>query len=121
MARAGTADPFHTGSTISTNQANYGNSMRRTVEVGRLANNRFGLHDVHGNVWEWVQDCWHGNYRGAPNDGSAWTHGGDCGKRVFRGGSWENESNHVRSAYRWGGDVRQRAASLGFRVARDLN
>ena len=121
VARAGTTDPFHTGSTISTNQANYRNSRGETIEVGMLANNRFGLHDVHGNVWEWVQDCWHGNYRGAPGDGSAWVQDGDCGKRVFRGGSWENESAHVRSAYRWGGDVRQRAASVGFRVARELD
>ena len=121
VARAGTKDPFHTGSTISTRQANFGNSQRRTIEVGRLANNRYGLHDVHGNVWEWVQDCWHGNYRGAPNDGSAWTQGGDCGKRVYRGGSWKDGSNYARSAYRWGADIRQRAGNIGFRVARDLN
>lgn len=121
VARAGTKDPFHTGSTISTKQANFGNSQRRTIEVGRLANNRYGLHDVHGNVWEWVQDCWHGNYRGAPDDGSAWTQGGDCGKRVFRGGSWKDESNYARSAYRWGADIRQRAGNIGFRVARELH
>ena len=122
-ARAGTKSPFHTGSSISTDQANYQNSRGRTVEVGTLRNdgNRFGLYDVHGNVWEWVEDCWHGNYSGAPRDGRAWTHDGDCGKRMFRGGSWENPSEHVSSAYRWGADRRERAASLGFRVARTLN
>ena len=122
-ARAKTKSPFYTGSSISTDQANYRNSRGRTVEVGTLRNdgNRFGLYDVHGNVWEWVEDCWHGNYSGAPQDGSAWTHDGDCGKRMFRGGSWENSSEHVSSAYRWGADRRRRAASLGFRVARTLN
>lgn len=121
MARSGTRTPFHTGSTISTNQANYGNSRGRTIEVGRLADNRYGLYDVHGNVWEWVQDCWHGNYRGAPNDGSAWFEGGDCGSRVYRGGSWKDEAKHVRSAYRWGADPRQSGGNIGFRVARELN
>ena len=120
VARAGTTGPFHTGSTILRDQANYGGSG--TLEVGsRLESNRFGLHDVHGNVWEWVEDCWHGNYLGAPQDGRAWTKGGDCGKRVFRGGSWENPQEFVSSSYRWGGDDRLRATSLGFRVARDLN
>lgn len=121
VARSGTTSPFHTGSTISTRQANYGNSQERTIEVGKLANNRFGLYDMHGNVWEWVQDCWHNDYRGAPNDGSAWTQGGDCGKRVYRGGSWKDGPNYARSAYRWGGDIRQRAGNIGFRVARELN
>ena len=120
VARAGTTGPFHTGSTISRAQANYGGSG--TLEVGtRPESNRFGLHDVHGNVWEWVEDCWHGNYSGAPQDGRAWTEGGDCGKRVFRGGSWENPPEFVSSSYRWGGDDRLRATSLGFRVARELN
>ena len=120
VARAGTTGPFHTGSTISRDHANYGGSG--TLEVGsRLESNPFGLHDVHGNVWEWVEDCWHGNYLGAPQDGRAWTQGGDCGKRVIRGGSWENPQKYVSSSYRWGGDDRTRATSLGFRVARDLN
>ena len=120
VARATTTGPFHTGSTISRAQANYQGSG--TVEVGSYPeSNPFGLHDVHGNVWEWVADCWHGDYSGAPSDGSAWTRGGDCGKRVFRGGSWENKPEYVRSASRWGGDDRLSAASLGFRVARTLD
>ena len=120
VARAGTTGPFHTGSTISRDQANYGGSG--TLKVGsRLESNRFGLHDMHGNVWEWVEDCWHRNYLGAPQDGRAWIKGGDCGKRVFRGGSWENPQEFVSSSYRWGGDDRRRATSLGFRVARELN
>ena len=84
VARAGTTGPFHFGSTISTDQANYdgdytyGNGREgvyrgKTVQVGSFPSNRFGLHDMHGNVWEWVEDCWHGDYSGAPTDGSAWT------------------------------------------------
>ena len=99
VARAGTTGPFHYGSTISAEQANYdgnytygggrpGRYREETVSVGELPSNEFGLHDVHGNVWEWVEDCWHDSYRGAPSDGRAWTSGGDCGQRVLRGGSW---------------------------------
>ena len=110
VARAGTTTPFHFGSTISTEQANYdgnfsygsgrkGRYREKTVPVGRFAANRFGLHDVHGNVWEWVQDCWNASYQGAPRDGSAWERG-DCSKRVLRGGSWLDEPWFLRSANR---------------------
>ena len=99
VARAGTTGPFHFGTTISTDQANYngnytyGNGRKgvyrgRTVPVGSFPSNKFGLHDMHGNVWEWVEDCLHGDYSGAPTDGSAWTSGGNCDRRVLRGGSW---------------------------------
>ena len=62
----------------------------RTATAGSFRANVFGLHDVHGNVWEWVEDCWSGNYLGAPADGSAWE-SGDCSRRVLRGGSWFDE------------------------------
>ena len=98
-ARAGTTGPFHFGARISTNKANYdgnytygsgrkGVYRRKTMPVGSFPANAFGLHDVHGNVYEWVEDCWHGSYAGAPTDESAWVRGGDCGERVLRGGSW---------------------------------
>jgi formylglycine-generating enzyme required for sulfatase activity len=60
--------------------------------VGQFPANPFGLHDMHGNVWEWVEDCWHGSYAGAPTDGSAWTTSCSETSRVLRGGSWERQS-----------------------------
>ena len=130
-ARAGTTGPFHFGSTLSTDQANYngtytygkgrkGVNRKRTVPVGSFPSNKFGLHDMHGNVWEWVEDCWHSDYRGAPTDGSAWTSGGDCNKRVLRGGSWNDTPRVLRAADRsWNGSG-NRDFDSGFRVARTL-
>ena len=130
-ARAGTTGPFHTGSTISTDQANYdgryiygggvrGENRKRTLPVGSFPANGFGLHDVHGNLWEWVRDCWNDNYRGAPSDGSAWE-SGDCAGRVLRGGSWDSGPRILRSAIRVRGDTRVRSSYIfGFRVARTL-
>ena len=110
VARAGT---------ISTDQANY-DGRRRTVHVGTFPANDFGLHDVHGNVWEWVEDCWHDNYSGAPTDGSAWTSGGDCNMRMSRGGSWNSLLPRVlQSARNWNA-ARSRDNFLGFRIARTL-
>ena len=71
----------------------------RTAPVGRYEENGFGLHDVLGNVWEWVEDCWNGSYAGAPSDGSAWG-SGDCDRRVLRGGSWDYFPRYLRSALR---------------------
>ncbi len=130
VARAGTTTPFHTGETISTEQANYygyatygsgreGEYRERTVSVGSFSANRFGLHDVHGNVWEWVEDCWNGDYAGAPRDGSAWE-SGNCSVRVLRGGSWDRRPGGLRSAGRSGGGTGSRSHFLGFRVARTL-
>ena len=132
VARAGTTTPFHYGSTVSTEQANYdgnytygsgrkGRYRKRTVPVGSFAANAFGLHDVHGNVREWVEDCWHGNYNGAPTEGSAWTSGGDCRRRVLRGGSWYNEPRILRSANRISCTAGSRYCVVGFRIARTLN
>jgi formylglycine-generating enzyme required for sulfatase activity len=93
-----------------------GNSQKSIQPVGGKLPNNFGLHDMHGNVMEWTQDCWNQNYIAAPTDGSAWVDG-ECSRRVMRGGSWFHPPNHLRSAYRFGG-----AASLnsyGFRVATD--
>ena len=132
VARAGTSGPFHFGSTISPEQANYdgnfaygsgrkGRYRKRTVPVGSFPANGFGLFDVHGNVWEWVEDCWHGGYGGAPSDGSAWTTGGDCAKRVLRGGSWLSDPRFLRSAYRFRVETGFRDVNVGFRVARTFD
>ena len=120
-ARAGTTTPFHTGTTISTDQANYGFDHFETMPVRTFAPNAFGLYDMHGNVWEWVEDCWHGSYRGAPSDGKAWTVGGDCGDRVLRGGSWFYDPRFLRSAARLRNSTGYRDVIAGFRVARTLD
>ena len=120
-ARAGTTTPFHTGSTISTDQANYGGNRGSTTPAGTFALNAFGLYDMHGNVWEWVEDCWHDDYGGAPSDGTAWTRGGDCGRRVLRGGSWDSVPRYLRSANRTGYTTGYRLGLAGFRVSRTLD
>ena len=121
VARAGTRTAYHFGSSISSGQANYGNNLGKTSPVGTYASNGFGLHDVHGNVWEWVEDCWHGDYRGAPSDGSAWITGGDCSLRMLRGGSWHSVPELLRSAFRNGVLWRFPVGDVGFRVARTLD
>ena len=85
-----------------------------TALVGSFAANGFGLHDMAGNVREWIEDCWHDNYAGAPRDGSAWTSGGDCGRRVLRGGSWRNFPAYLRSANRVRNAAGARNVNLGF-------
>ncbi|MFN7784077.1 MAG: SUMF1/EgtB/PvdO family nonheme iron enzyme [Lysobacterales bacterium] len=81
--------------------------------------NRFGIHDVNGNVSEWVEDCWHDNYQRAPTDGSAWVNPG-CNRRVIRGGSWASSPDQARSAFRLTASPTTTNARLGFRVAREL-
>jgi formylglycine-generating enzyme required for sulfatase activity len=151
VTRAGTTTPFWWGSSISTSQANYnanyiyngsnkGVYRQKTEPVDSFAANPWGLYQVHGNVWEWVEDCWHGSYTGAPTDGSAWNSGwapfpisaqrgpnlvpdwvsGDCPLRVLRGGSWSDGPWVLRAANRYnlGPDIRY--GSFGFRVGRTL-
>ena len=91
----------------------------RTAPAGSYVSNEFGLHDVLGNVWEWVADCWNGSYAGAPVDGRA-RETGDCSKRVLRGGSWFNGPGFLRSALRYRNATGYRSNLSGFRVARTL-
>ena len=90
----------------------------KTAPVGQFDANTWGLHDMHGNVWEWTEDCWHDSYQGAPDDGRAWLedNGGECGRRVVRGGSWVNLPDYARSAVRYRLTSDFRDFSLGFRV-----
>jgi formylglycine-generating enzyme required for sulfatase activity len=136
--RAGTTTPFHLGETITTDLANYdgtdsddddwsgsygagpkGEYRRTTTPVDKfISPNAFGLCDMHGNVWEWCADHWHGDYEEAPTDGSAWLDEGaetDASK-VLRGGSWDDYPRLCRSAYRFNADPRDTNIDFGFRV-----
>jgi formylglycine-generating enzyme required for sulfatase activity len=121
VARAGTTTTFSTGDEIASFQANFYGSRGKTVRVGNFRPNAFGLYDVHGNVAEWVEDCWHHDYEGAPSDGSPWTDGGDCRDRVNRGGSWALNNKYLRSADREANGTRFWRNYIGFRVARTLS
>lgn len=137
VRRAGTTTPFHFGETITTDLANYdgtdaadgawsgsygrgpkGIYRQETTEVGSFPANAFGLCDMHGNVWEWCLDHWHGNYEGAPVDGSAWTDNGAKADaaRVLRGGSWISYPRYCRSACRFNFLPGLRNDYIGFRV-----
>jgi formylglycine-generating enzyme required for sulfatase activity len=122
--------PFSTGATINYRQANYdanftygsgpqGLYRQKTLDVGSLPKNAFGLHDMHGNVWEWVQDCYRPTYEGAPADGSA-VKSSDCSLHILRGGAWNYYPKLLRSAYRYATAPEVRLNNAGFRVARDL-
>jgi formylglycine-generating enzyme required for sulfatase activity len=119
-ARAGTITRFSWGDDIPTaERANFGSNRGRTTEVGSYPANPWGLCDMHGNVREWVEDCWNDSYEGAPDNGSAWT-SGDCARRVLRGGSWYSVPRLLRSAFRYWLDSVDRDGGIGFRVARTL-
>jgi TonB family protein len=131
-ARGGTQTAFWWGDSITTSQANYngnvsyngspkGQYRQATVPVNGFNANPYGLYNMHGNVWEWTQDCWHENYAGAPTDGSAWTTGCRGNYRVLRGGSWNGGPADLRSAYRFRYFPVSRSFNNGFRLARDLS
>ena len=131
VARAGTTTRYWWGDEVGRNRANCSNTQlpgcgdtyeTSTAPVGSFSANAFGLYDVHGNVWEWVEDCGGGtrNYEGAPTDGSAWL-SGDCGRiRVVRGGGAASPADFIASAWRSDGRAGIRTQLIGFRVARTL-
>jgi formylglycine-generating enzyme required for sulfatase activity len=92
-------------------------SAYRPTKIGSFASNPFGLYDMTGGVWQWVTDCWHFDYRGAPNDGSSWETPA-CPERVLRGGSWMNDPTYLRTTSRNRYDADVRYPANGFRVAR---
>ncbi|MGH8745098.1 MAG: formylglycine-generating enzyme family protein [Burkholderiales bacterium] len=128
-ARAGTTTPYYWGAQASRAYANYGTERccapaaegkdrwLNTAPSGSFPPNAFGLYDMHGNAWQWMQDCWHRNYDGAPADGSAWLYG-VCVDRVMRGGSWNCGPGTIRAAEREVHDLSGRYAVVGFRIAR---
>ncbi len=125
-ARAGTGTPYSWGEEVGQGRANCAEEHCRdgfpnTAPVGSFPANRWGLHDMHGNVQEWVQDCYDNfaSYERAPTDGSAWEFD-DCGRRMHRGGSWESSPPYLRAASRGRDAVEVRSNGLGFRVARSL-
>ena len=125
VARAGTTTQYWWGDEIGRNRANCDGcgsqwDDKQTAPVGSFAENGWGVRDVHGNVWEWVQDCGNGSYAGAPNDGRAWE-SGDCGRRVLRGGSWFDNPRVLRSANRGRSAADSRFYHFGFRIAQSLD
>lgn len=135
VARAGTTTLFSTGDTLTTYQANFdgrrsynsgpkGDYLAQTREVGNYKPNPFGVFDMHGNVSEWLSDCWHKTYEGAPTDGSSWRRpprSHRCHRRSVRGGSWFRGARYLRSSARNSLAPHIRSYEVGFRVARDLN
>lgn len=118
-ARAGTSTWFLFGNAADPDRANFGSNLDRTEPVGSYAPNAFGLHDMTGNVAEWVSDCHHDDYVGAPTDGSPWLTG-PCTLRNVRGSGWNLMSWTIRAAQRIGDPLDQRNSHLGIRVARVL-
>jgi formylglycine-generating enzyme required for sulfatase activity len=120
-ARAGTTTDYWWGATFSPDQGNARSSggvdqWSGTAPVGQFPANPFGLFDMNGNVREWVQDCWHPDYAGAPVDGQPWQTG-DCDRRVLRGGAWNQDPTSLRSADRDWDDRNFRFTDRGFRIA----
>ncbi len=130
-ARAGKATRYSWGNAPSGEHANGDDVVgwpedgykNQTAPAASFKANPWGLYDMHGNVSEWVEDCRHSNYTGAPSDGSAWleANGGDCRLRGIRGGSWRSRPLFLRSAYRIWGGTDQGDYQLGFRLARTLD
>ena len=127
-ARAGTQTRYWWGDDIGNNNALcWGCGIewdgKPTAPAGSFKANAFGLHDTAGNVWEWVEDCWHENYTNAPTDDSAWldANGGDCSRRVVRGGSWDSGPERLLSASRARSNNARDANDIqGFRIAKDF-
>jgi len=121
--RAGSTTRFYTGnSKDDLDRAGWynENSGDKLYSVGKKEPNIFGLYDMHGNVWEWVEDHWHGDYKNAPIDGKSWCNREGGGYRVVRGGGWVFNAGFCRSAIRIGGPPDDRGGHVGFRLSRSV-
>jgi formylglycine-generating enzyme required for sulfatase activity len=124
-ARGGTTTPYFWGEDLGQGNANCWDGCGSEWEnkgpapVGSFKPNPFGLYEVLGNVWQWVEECKHPDYDGAPADGSVWP-GGDCTKHAIRGGAWNYSFRAVRSAFHYWYETHYRNDGLGFRIARTL-
>ena len=123
-ARAGTTTKYSWGNEVGQNRAHCNRcgsewDNKKTALVGSFEPNPFGLYDIHGNVYEWVEDCMNDSYHNAPVDGKAWLTG-VCKWRVIRGGAWLFKAQALRSAHRNAGDIGARDNGIGFRIAREL-
>ena len=125
-ARAGTKTSYFWGNAIGNNKANCDGcgsqwDNKQTAPVNSFPANSWGLVDMHGNAWEWVQDCYYSNYQSAPLDSVAWEKWWSLNcDRVLRGGSWNFKSRYLRSAYRFRGGPTVRGSLIGFRISRTL-
>jgi formylglycine-generating enzyme required for sulfatase activity len=124
-ARANTATIYWWGNRIGVGRANCKNcggdwNRKIPAKAGSFPANPFGLHDMNGSVWEWVNDCWNTTYNGAPRDGSSWDKR-NCQRHVLRGGSWRNSGDYAMSSSRFYYDSSVRYTANGFRVALTLN
>jgi formylglycine-generating enzyme required for sulfatase activity len=121
-ARARGDGPFHTGGLITQEQARIALDRKKagSVQVGSFSSNSFGLHDVHGNAAEWVEDCWHSSLHGMPKDGSAWKQQVGC-ERVVKGGAWYDAPGATRLAARMPAAPTLASNGIGFRIAREID
>ncbi len=128
VARAGTSTMYSWGNAIGNNRANCynwedrercGDQWENTAPAGSFPANGFDVYDMHGNVAEWVEDCWNESYAGAPSDGSAWL-SGDCSQRMLRSGAWDRLPRNLSSASRFRATTGNRLTNVGFRVARTI-
>jgi formylglycine-generating enzyme required for sulfatase activity len=131
VTRAGSTSMFWWGGSITPLQANYdgaksfpgsgvGEFRGKTLAAQSLQPNPWGLYNVHGNVWEWTDDCWHNDNTTNPRDGNADTAWADCDRRVLRGGAWDSDPKFLRAAARGKSVKDVPARDVGFRVARKL-
>lgn len=124
-ARAGKSTRYAWGDALTQDQANCSNCATTPQELatrstGAFPANAFNLFDMHGNAAEWVEDCWHNGYQGAPQDGSAWLNQCDEGRRVLKGGAWNTPAQDLRAAARTRETWDKHAEHIGFRIARVL-